>query len=377
MKQKYIHKRIPIGDVIVLPQVRKTFDIPELWELAEDIAINGILQPSIICALTKSELIEHLKLESKINNVKLSIEQMRPSSDGLYYRLIAGERRYRAHKLLLETGCEKCREKGKTGEECYASHFKNTERLMEVRSCLNISAKEAKSIQFRENNHRRPPLDEEAYSYQETFVVFKEEDPKYTMKEFALYAGVGIGKVRQALTFVNLPFMIREAVRNGIFSFSHALEFKRLLNALKGDETHPLFQNAFHSLYTVSSNIRSEKFREQIGRYLESINQIGMFGEDLEVSIKARRGTFAREFLPGVMHFRNYVARVLHAQKHGLLGKGKPLSGGSPSRQIPALLWMFEKLVPGLKFTKAQRLAINRLNLEKVGTRKKKAKKPK
>ena len=105
-KQMYIAAKVPLHKVIVFPQVRKTFHKTELQILADDIALHGVLQPSIVGKLSPEMFTKYKDTFQLISGVTLdpieSFHSIDESGKKWYYPLIAGERRYRAHKLLWD-----------------------------------------------------------------------------------------------------------------------------------------------------------------------------------------------------------------------------------------------------------------------------------
>lgn len=347
--------------VNVLPQVRKTFDPLELRELANDIAGNGIIQPPIVAELDAEMMQKHLDFVFEVKGVRLDLSEMKQMPNGMYYYLIAGERRFRAFMLIHDEGCGECRELGRPGNECYRMHV-DEEFLLETRICPNPEPVIAKSIQFRENRHIRPPLHEEAYEYEEMFRYFRKQDPSYTLKKFALYVGSGTEKVKRALNFTELPDHIRELTEKGLASMSHVLELKQLIDLPQGGK----YLTAKAIEYLASHpKVSHEDFRERVVALLENINQASLFEESPVISKRARRDIVGKQSIPYLVRYKEYLDITERLQRHGLIGKGKIYSGISPGNWVRWIAENIEKLTPGFKLTKAQRRALARLSFER------------
>lgn len=358
-KQEYIHMRVPLLSVNVLPQVRKTFDEESIEELANDIAVHGILQPSICGLLSPEEMQEHLDLENRINKTDLRLDQM-ISHQGQYLRLIAGERRYRAHMFLYKYGCTKSIEEGQTGKDYYLERFGSLE--MEIRACVEINAYDAKSIQFRENNHKRPPLHEEAYSLREAFDTFREFNESYTMKALAEFAGMGIEKIRRALAFTHLPEIIRSSVESGLIKYGHAIEFKKIAELEEEQISSKLLMEHYDFLLT-RPRLTLADFRNRVMRSIELLDQTSLFDQP-EITSVNRRRVVAQHLLPYLTVYEEYLRQIKRLKENGLLGRGKVFSGISPNGRVKNLLSSLEELIPGFKMTKRQIDSLKKLNLD-------------
>ena len=268
---KPVAGQIPLLKVNVLPQVRITFKPEETLELANDIAANGLIEPPIVAMLNIVSMQKHLDFVNKLKNLALKLSDLKSvtvDDQTFYYYLLAGERRYRAHMILYYEGCTKCRESGKDQHQCYHQHIDQKERI-DVRLCVGISPLKAKSIQFRENNHRRPPLHEEAYAYAEMFECLNMDGQKYSLKRFAQYVGVGAEKVRRALNYIELPDEIRMLTESNLISMSHALELKRLID-LDNKSDYLVRRQIEYLLLT--PRVRLQEFHTRITQIIEGLN---------------------------------------------------------------------------------------------------------
>lgn len=361
---KYKYLQLPLLSINVLPQVRKTFEKEGIEGLADDIAHNGLIQPPTIALYTEEEMQGDLHFINLVKNLNLSLDDMKyeTAEDGtnLYYRLIAGERRFRAHVWLYMNGCEDCRKAGRSGEECYLSHFDSL--LIEARVRPGISPVEAKSIQFRENVYSPPPVHEEAYELEEMYRFLKKSAPSYTLAAFSRFAGVGTEKIRRALLFVDLPEDIQALVRNKVASMSHVLELKPLIDL--GTQGAYLLNRAIEILQ-LQQRVRVEEFHKQVQTLMENLTQHSLFGETPLLTQKAKREIVARETIPGLALYHSYLRRVQSLRIRGLIGRGKVYSGLSPGRWVVNILHNLEELVPGFHLTAAQREALERFSFEK------------
>jgi len=344
---------IPLNKVIVFPQVRKTFEIEGLRELAEDIALNGVLQPSIAAKLSKENFIIYMKTFESISNVSLGSVEDYPEIDGYYYCLIAGERRYRAHVILWEEGCEHCRGRASTQQKvlekghCYHLHY--GDEFIELRTALNIDPLSAKSIQFRENNHVKPPAHEEAEEYQNYFRYLRIDNPHLTFAEFARIVGVSVEKVRKALWFCELPDRVQKAVREKLIFYSHAVEFKKIMDVdpkiLEDKKKLSLVHEELDYLI-MRPRFTLDAFKERIkGRLDVVISGYGpLFGELAPLTKKEKRKVVGQDLLPLISVLLRYIDTLEDKDKQSILGKGKIYSGGSPNFQMAAIIKGFEKL---------------------------------
>src|ERR1035437_2323984 len=137
--QKFQRHYLPLDSINIIVQPRKTFE--EINELADNIAENGILNPPVILMLNKEECAEYLQTINFVWKIEYSPKDLISSKyegEIVYFILIAGERRFRACKILFEQGCSLCREKGKEViyGKCFKKHFNRS--TVEVRLCIGI-----------------------------------------------------------------------------------------------------------------------------------------------------------------------------------------------------------------------------------------------
>lgn len=162
-------KELPIEKLRVNPyQPRKTFNEESLQELAESIKEHGVIQPII---------------------VKKSIKD---------YEIVAGERRYRASKLA-----------GKTTIPCIIRDFTD-EQMMEIAVLENLQREDLNSI-------------EEAQGL-ETLM----QNLNLTQEEVAKRIGKSRSYVTNMLGILTLPNEVKDLVKQGKISTSHARTLSKL-----------------------------------------------------------------------------------------------------------------------------------------------------
>lgn len=156
--------RIPLANIEVNPdQPRKDFDKAALQELAESIRIHDIIQPLTV---------------TKIDNKK--------------YRIIAGERRYRAAKLA-----------GKKDVPVYIRDTDNSQ-ILELALLENLQREDLNAIEI-------------ALSYRQLA-----DEMNYTQEELAHRMGKERSTITNYLRLLKLPPDIQASVRNNNLSMGHA-----------------------------------------------------------------------------------------------------------------------------------------------------------
>ncbi len=164
VEQASVSMRIPLDQIEVNPkQPRHDFDEAELNELAASIKIHDIIQP-----LTVSKL---------------------PSGK---YRLIAGERRFRASKIA-----------GLTDVPVYIRQA-NDAQLLELSLLENLQRKDLNAIEI-------------ALSYKRLM-----DELEYTQDQVAERMGKERSTVANYIRLLKLPPDIQVAVRTGVISMGHA-----------------------------------------------------------------------------------------------------------------------------------------------------------
>ena len=162
-------KEIPIEKLRVNPyQPRKTFNEESLNELAESIKEHGVIQPII---------------------VKKSIKD---------YEIVAGERRYRASKIA-----------GKTTIPCIIRDFSD-EQMMEIAVLENLQREDLNSI-------------EEALGFENLM-----KNLNLTQEQLAKKVGKSRSYITNILGLLTLPEEVKELVKEGKISTSHARTLSKL-----------------------------------------------------------------------------------------------------------------------------------------------------
>lgn len=356
--ERYEPAFLPLSLVNVLAQPRKTFE--GVSELANDIAEKGVFNPPTVACLSPEQAIVHLTAVGVLYETSYRLEDLVPfeSAHGrVYYILLAGERRFRAHRHIWEKGCDVCRER--YGEEspgvCFERHVQD--QKMEVRLCLGINVLRALFLQLSENTHVSVPPHEEADAYAKLFRLLRHYDATYPLAQFARKVGRGSDTIRRALKYVELPQAIRQLVerKDGArFPYGAAIELARLRDALeetKDDEIHALTDEDLlieaRVFFARGQNL--ESFRKYVQARIENARsgQLGLFGTPSPEEVRREKRKLIRReavrtqvrFLDTAIQCASNARTTLEQADDGVV------SPRSPTRR---LLRMAEELVQAI-----------------------------
>jgi len=347
---------VPIGDINILTQPRKTFE--NIEALGGNIGEVGQINPITLALLDEKQCQAYLQTLNTIWKTNHQITDLVPISiDGGFYFcvLLAGERRLRSYHYLKDSGCENCHTKYGPGP-CFERHFPPSlfpHHSVEGRLRPQLSPEEALDLQFSENTHMRVPPHEEARAYYNYLIHKRRPDPGYPLSLFARRVGRTPETIRQAVKFCELPIEIQEYVEKGFISYGIACEIARLQESAKIDEE----DLKWWVTRAIANNHKVPEFRQLVTDYLFNLNSgqtmLGLFTEEQKREAKrtAFRRVVAREMVQANWHFLQYFSRVLRLFQEGKLGKPEsPFSEGSPLRTLRALLSLQrELLVPHLQ----------------------------
>jgi len=356
----YIGDKLPLTLINVLDQPRKTFE--HIPELAQDVANKGLLNPIIVAKFSREQAKNYLGALNELWRSDHSLADL-VSYEGVYYILLAGERRFRSCLHLWRTGCADCLDK--FGDEnpgrCFRRHF-HSEKV-EVRLCNGIPPLNALFLQLSENTHMRVPQHEEAQAYYLLFSLLRQKDPKYPVARFAREVGRSPGTITDALRFCDLPISIRVLVEEGpdgksAIRYGHAVALTRIIRYWQEeerdiDELH--LQSRVGEI--IATGLSVTQFQQRIGRWLEEarspqLNLLdAMEQAALEASARANnRAVFQRHFLQSVQGMLEYLASVIRAFESGALGlEQSPFSSHSPRRNVERFSRLLRECVPHLK----------------------------
>lgn len=348
VESRYTAARLPITAINVLDQPRKTFE--NIDSLALDIAQKGLLHPLIVAQLDEMGMRDYIDNVNNVWNTNHVADEMNPSEqDGIYYVLLAGERRFRACKHLMTEGCSLCQEEYGEGS-CYARHM--GDESVDVRLIDNPSTFQALFIQASENIHMRVPPQEEAHFYDRLYKALLQQDPKYSVARFARDVGRRPETIRGALKYCTLPEDIQSLVEGGVIAYGIAGEIARLRNELHLSEP----ELEYWTMSAVVHNYKVPDFREMVTNHIKQQksgqSMLEMFTENQEAEMKRQsiRKTVEREMVQDLWQGVTYWSKVLHLFESGQLGaQDSPFSHGSPLRILSAQIAVQRRLIPHLQ----------------------------
>jgi ParB-like chromosome segregation protein Spo0J len=344
----YVDAHIPLDDINILPQPRKTFE--DIDTLAQDLAVHDQLNPLYIAEFTPQQAQAYVDVINQMWKTEHKLDELRYINNkiGRYYILIAGERRYRAFKTLDADGCFNCQDNYGRGP-CITRHF--PDKKVKASLMVGVDPLEAIGIQAAENIHTPVPPEQEAVFYDAYFRVRKMTDETYTVSRFARDVGRGEGKITSAIKFCRLPEEIQNYVKDKVISYGHAIELQRARETLGLDAAGL----DFWTIKVIVNRLRVPELREIVSREIEAqqSNQtlLGLFTQAQEEDMRKSyfKRTVAKESINKIWGFIDYFQTVLNLFENGKLGKkDSPFSERSPLRVFKALIKIEKRLISHL-----------------------------
>ena len=354
---RYRGANLPIAKVNVLPQPRKTFE--DIVELALDISKKNLLNPPTVAVLRKRDCENYLRVINALWKTSFTAADLVPSflkRREVFYILLAGERRFRACRLLWDEGCKACvKEHGKEAPgTCFRRHFR-TEKI-EVRLCLGIEPLSALYLQLSENTHMRVPPEQEAYAYYQLYGLVKTVDSELTISAFAEKVGRSPGTIKHSLQFCELPAVVRTAVEKKEIPYGIALELFRVY------EKHPNDKDVEEDLRwwilrAITEAVTVPDFRKKVTDHLTNLEsgQQSLVGimSDVEKREFRRlhiRKTVEAHTLRAVWTYIGYFERVKSLFEQGILGQAdSPFSKRSPRKILRKHIGQLRMMLPHLQ----------------------------
>lgn len=352
--RRYSGAWLKMNDINVLRQTRKTFD--NIDELAQSVAEDGLLNPATIARFTPESIVEYLRWFEAFWGERFALESLRPvreSGATVYYVLLAGERRFRAHQHLWDNGCENCSERN--GKErpgtCFRRHFGRGAK-METRLASDVTPARAMQIQLAENTHMAVPAHQEAIGYYNLWRVRRAEEPDLSLVAFARSVGRSEEKVRNAFRYAKLPQFIREEVEAGHIKYGIALQLARLQSEqMEEDELRHWMRMAMLGRWgvprledRVNDWIRDKKSGQS------SLLDVFADVSDRDWKRELYRKTVEKEFLPVMHGNQRYATTVLRMLRSGELDReDSPFSMLGPLEVIATWIRQLEQMAEELK----------------------------
>jgi hypothetical protein len=354
---RYRGATLPISRVNVLPQPRKTFE--NVAELALDIASKNLLNPPTIAHLSVKNCKNYLRVINTLWGTTFQVSDLVSSSvrgKKIFYILLAGERRFRACRLLWDEGCMGCVRKYRKEKPgtCFRRHFQSNR--IEVRLCFNIQPLSALYIQLSENTHMRVPPEQEAYAYNQLFKLVKKANPEFTLSAFAEKVGRSPETIRHALQFCELPSVVREAVEKREIPYGIALELFRIYER-KANDNDLNEELQWWVLRGITEAVTVPEFRQKVGEYLSNLDsgQKELLAIMSEAELKELKRLHIRKTvevhaLRAIWGYIGYFERVKNLFDQGLLGqKESPFSKRSPRKILRKHIAQLRVMLPHLR----------------------------
>ncbi|HRH25087.1 MAG TPA: hypothetical protein PLQ20_01985 [Candidatus Paceibacterota bacterium] len=367
-KSDFLFAYLPLDLVIRFPQVRETFEQSELQELADDIANDDVIQPSIVFRFSEKDFYTYVEILNKISNTRLNVDgaPFEQDSKGArwFYVLIAGERRFRAHKLLWDEGCSDCKKKSEEQNtplkigECYKKHDVLVYGKIKVNMGINQKLERAKSIQFRENLYVKPPVEQEAQALRNYYNYLKEIENGLTISGFAKKVGFSAERVKKAIWFCDLPSKIKMAVKEKLISYGNALEVYKITQIQNIDpQTRARIVDQETDYLLIHPKIKVEDYRIRVKSIIESFQTLSLFDlNSLAMNTKQKRKVVERNSIQALVLYSGYLDKVSLLRFQGVIGKGKMFSEESPTKWLQKILQNVQNLGPTVRNGKILKL---------------------
>src|SRR3989344_6358153 len=321
-----------LDSINTVTQHRRIFLANDTQALADNICQYGLLDPLITASFFSNSAQEYIELINTFYKTAHHLSELRRADNEHYQIVLSGERRLRAHLLILENGCSLCREQ--YGQEemgsCYRRHFGKIKKPKKIEAHIyhDLSAIEAMDIQLSGNSYVMPKEQEMIESYALQYFVKKKIDPKLTIAQFARSVGKAPETMRGYLKVHALPDAIYNYYQQGLISYGIALELAFLKD--QGENNID-----FWAMRAIVGRLKVDDFHKRIREHLRNRNQtvLEIFGEKSEKAAKKLfiRKTVAKEMIADLHAGNVYWKKVLCLFEEGKLGKNdSPFSEESP-----------------------------------------------
>lgn len=232
---------VPLSEINVMPQARKTFkrdaldslkksirgrislvpDDPEAtiflrdeddgaqdggYDLMQNVTINELTPAAFACYL------EHV---GKYWQIELDVASFVPNHRGNYYALIGGERRVR---VISEIASE-------DGIALDKARIQSSIRFVTLFGAMEL--------QIDENFHEGLPAHEEAAMIERYYTFGRQEGVIRDISDVVARLPYSETKIREALRFCQLPYTVRSYVEQGLLTYGASLELYPLLDYLR------------------------------------------------------------------------------------------------------------------------------------------------
>lgn len=312
-------RRIPLDWINTLPQPRQTFE--EIEELAENIALRGLINPLTVVRFSAENAKRHLEKTANLWKTNLQLKSLKGVVEGnenFYYILISGERRLRALRHL---------------QTLHSQEFH-----IPVSLCEDISSEEFFFLQVSENIHKQVPPHEQALAYVSLLRTRREENPKYPLAQFARDVGRSESKIRTDLRFCELPSIIQDFIVNDQLAYGIGDQLARLQPYYEDEKLKEEKLKSW-AVLAMAGNYTVREFRKAVTNEIRQREfgqtMLGLFEEEQEkVALRLKkRWVVARNMVRGLAKFNVYFRNVNSLFEKGLLGEEEsPFSEGSPVR---------------------------------------------
>jgi hypothetical protein len=333
----------------VLRQTRQTFD--DIDPLAQSVAEDGLLNPVTVARFTPEASTSYLRWFETFWNEEFALKDLCAVSENgkpIYYFLLAGERRLRAHRHLWENGCKNCRDH--YGPErpgrCFRRHLGHG-NMIETRLAAGITPARAMQIQLAENTHMAVPAHQEAIGHYNLWRVRRAEEPKLSLVSFARSVGRSEEKIRSSFRYAQLPAFIRSEVETGHIKYGIALQLSRLQVAgIDPDELRHWMREAMLGRWGVprlEARVNDWIRDKESGQ--SSLLDVFSDVSDRDWKRELYRKTVEREILNVLWGNQRYAATVLRMLRSGELDReDSPYSMLGPLQMLAEWLRQLEQI---------------------------------
>ncbi len=321
-------KKYNTSKLIVLPQMRRTFDPEELKLFATQLFFFQ-MHPITVRRCTEKELRDHLRLTRKLFPYAIvpTIPQLesKKRKDGTYDVLVAGERRLRAFQT-----------------------DPNWDRKLSANVVTGITSHTSFFLQQVENTAKIPDREDESDMIGRLYYLMKENEYGITRNELAVLINRTPAYTADLVRFSGLPAYIRWFFEKKLLNYSICIQVGSLQSIF--DEKR--ITNEI--LHIISSRMNTEKAQKYIQARLEEVHSPNLFGDDFAADLdkvysNMRRKVVGDQLTSIVAKDREYLKVVGRIIEMGLLGKGKPYSEQSPKRQFGLLTEDIVRLLPTIQ----------------------------